>query len=164
MKHLRFFSLSLLVIFLDQISKIIVRHTMVHGQIIRLTKKLFWLTYVQNTGSAFSFTLIPTNPILNRYALIFITFAACCFIAFLILKSKLKIEKIVFSLILGGALGNLIDRIILGSVTDFLWLDFPDVFMERWPVFNIADSAIVVAITIMIVYALFFAKKTMEEK
>ena len=58
----------------------------------------------------------------------------------------------------------MIDRIILGKVTDFLWLDFPDVIMDRWPVFNIADSSIVVAIAIMAVYILFFNKKTEEDK
>ncbi len=164
MKNIRFFSLSFLVIILDQISKIIVRNHIELGRIIRVTEKLFWLTHVENTGSAFSFTLVPNNPDINRYALVFIAFIASVIIAVLMAKSKLKIEKIVFALILGGAVGNLIDRIIFGRVTDFLWLDFPDIIMNRWPVFNIADSSIVIAVTIMAVYILFFSKKTEEDK
>lgn len=164
MKSIRFFSLSFIVVILDQISKIIIRNTLDPNEIIRVTHKLFWLTYVQNDGSAFSFSLIPNNPIVNRYVLIIITTLASIIIGVIVVKSHQKIEKIVFALILGGALGNLIDRILLGSVTDFLWLDFPDIFMDRWPIFNIADSAIVIAIAIMIVYALFFAEKKVEDK
>lgn len=164
MKSLRFFSFSFIVVILDQISKIIIRNTLDPNEIIKVTHKLFWLTYVQNDGSAFSFNIIPNNPIVNRYVLIVITTLASILIGGIVVKSHQKIEKIVFALILGGALGNLIDRILLGSVTDFLWLDFPDIFMERWPIFNIADSAIVIAIAIMIVYALFFAEKKVEDK
>ncbi len=62
-------------------------------------------------------------------------------------------------MILGGAFGNLIDRIFFGGVTDFIWWDFPDFIMERWPVFNIADSSIVVAICLLVVYYLFFREE-----
>jgi signal peptidase II len=68
-------------------------------------------------------------------------------------------EKFSYSLIIGGAIGNLIDRLAFGSVTDFFDVDFPDFLMERWPVFNIADSSIVIAITILLIYTIFFESR-----
>jgi signal peptidase II len=158
----RYFLISLAVIFLDQISKNIIRNTLEIGQVLKITNKFFWLTHVQNTGAAFSISL--SNPVLNKFFFIIISILAIIFLIILIIKSRSKIEKIVFALILGGASGNLIDRIILGSVTDFLWCDFPDVIMKRWPVFNLADSSIVIAITILIFYMVFFSKKSVEDK
>ncbi len=158
----RYFLISLTVIFLDQISKNIIRNTLEIGQVLKITNKFFWITNVQNTGAAFSLSL--SNPVLNKFFFIIISILAIIFLIILIIKSRSKIEKIVFALILGGASGNLIDRIILGSVTDFLWCDFPDVIMERWPVFNLADSSIVIAITILIFYTVFFSKKSVEDK
>ncbi len=158
----RYFLISLAVIFLDQISKNIIRNTLEIGQVLKITNKFFWITYVQNTGAAFSLSL--SNPVLNKFFFIIISILAIIFLIILIIKSRSKIEKIVFALILGGASGNLIDRIILGSVTDFLWCDFPDVIMKRWPVFNLADSSIVIAITILIFYTVFFSKKSVEDK
>ena len=158
----RYFLISLAVIFLDQISKNIIRNTLEIGQVLKITNKFFWITNVQNTGAAFSLSL--SNPVLNKFFFIIISILAIIFLIILIIKSRSKIEKIVFALILGGASGNLIDRIILGSVTDFLWCDFPDVIMERWPVFNLADSSIVIAITILIFYTVFFSKKSVEDK
>ncbi len=158
----RYFLISLAVIFLDQITKNIIRNTLEIGQVLKITNKFFWITNVQNTGAAFSLSL--SNPVLNKFFFIIISILAIIFLIILIIKSKSKIEKIVFALILGGASGNLIDRVILGSGTDFLWCDFPDVIMERWPVFNLADSSIVIAITILIFYTVFFSKKSVEDK
>ena len=146
-----------MIIFLDQISKYLVRESMVAGEIIKLTPKFFWLTYVQNTGAAFSFSL--GNVTLNRIFFIVFTSIAAVFIFFLLIRTKIIAEKWAYALILGGAIGNLIDRILLGSVTDFIWWDFPDFIMQRWPVFNIADSSIVLAMTILIIFYVFFDKK-----
>ena len=152
---------SLIIIIIDQLSKYVVRSSMEPGQIIKLTPKLIWLTFVQNTGAAFSFSF--GNPLLNRILFIIISIIAICFIVYLSVKSKNKLEIFSFALILGGAIGNLIDRIIMGSVTDFIWCDFPDLIMIRWPVFNVADSSIVVAIVLMII-STFLHKETDEEK
>jgi len=162
MKKIQFVWISLLVILLDQISKFIIRSNLELGEILKVTKKLFWITYVQNTGAAFSLSLGSDN--VNRIFFICFTLIATIFIFYIFWKSKSRIEKISFSLILGGAIGNLIDRITIGSVTDFLWCDFPDFLMHRWPVFNVADSSIVIALSIMIVYHIFFEKKHLEEK
>lgn len=160
-KLLPFYWVSLIVIILDQVSKYVVRSSIEPGQIIKLSPKLIWLTFVQNTGAAFSFSF--GDPLLNRILFIIISFIATTFIIYLSIKSKNRLEILSFALILGGALGNLIDRIFIGSVTDFIWCDFPDIIMTRWPVFNIADSSIVIAIILMIASTL-FQKERDEEK
>ncbi len=153
---------SLIVIIIDQVSKYVVRNSIEPGQIIKLTPKLIWLTFVQNTGAAFSFSF--GNPLLNRILFIIISIIAIIFIVHLSAKSKNKLEIFSFALILGGAIGNLIDRVIMGSVTDFIWCDFPDVIMIRWPVFNFADSSIVIAIILMVGSTLFYKEKHKEKK
>ena len=160
-KLLPYYWVTLIVIVLDQVSKYLVRNSMELEQTIKLTPKLIWLHYLQNPGAAFSFSF--GNPSLNRILFIIISIIAIVFIVYLSAKSKSKLEIISFALILGGALGNLIDRIWMGSVTDFICCDFPDVIMRRWPVFNIADSSIVIAIVLMIATT-FFQKETDEEK
>lgn len=160
-KFLPFYWVSLIVIILDQISKYVVRDLLELRQIIKLSPKLIWLTYVQNTGAAFSFSF--GNPLLNKILFIIISIFAIFLIIYLSAKSKNKIEIFSFALILGGAIGNLVDRIFMGSVTDFIWCDFPDVIMTRWPVFNIADSSIVIAIVLMIASTIFI-KETHKEK
>ena len=157
-----FLWISTIIIILDQITKYIIRTNLDYGEIIRVTKKFFWITYVRNTGAAFSFSF--GDAVLNKIIFIVISSLASVMLVILIKKSNAKIETIAYSLILGGAIGNLIDRIFLGSVTDFLWCDFPDWIMHRWPVFNIADSSIVVAIVILVFYTLFLEKKNVEDK
>lgn len=165
MKKTAYFSITLLIVFLDQVSKFIIRNYVDFGprNFIQVTEKYFWLTHVQNEGAAFSLSL--GSDLINRVVFVIISLLASGLLIRLILTSKSKVETLSFSLILGGALGNLIDRIFLGSVTDFIWCDFPDFIMQRWPVFNIADSSIVIAISIMVVYYLFFGgTKSLEEK
>jgi len=81
--------------------------------------------------------------------------------AILLLRRNIELHRksmqVVFGLMLGGIVGNLADRVLFGSVTDFLDFTFGH---YRWPTFNIADSAMVVAVSIYIVYSLFFQKKT----
>ncbi len=152
-KNITYFWLTFLVIFLDQISKYLVRQNLELGRTIYVTPKLFWLTHVQNSGAAFSLSLGSDH--LNRIVFLIISSLASMLLIWLILHSRDKVETIAYSLILGGAIGNLIDRLILGAVTDFIWCDFPDFIMHRWPVFNLADSSIVIAITILIIYSIF---------
>jgi signal peptidase II len=154
--------ITLVVIITDQFSKLFVRHLLELGEIIKITPKIIWITYVQNTGAAFSLSF--GTPGLNKIVFIIVSLLAIFLIFYLLSKTSSKIKKISFALILGGAVGNLIDRIALGSVTDFIWCDFPDAIMTRWPVFNIADSSIVIAITIMVGYTIFHKDKVMEEK
>jgi len=59
-----------------------------------------------------------------------------------------KLVQLALALILGGAVGNLIDRLLFGRVTDFFDFDFPNFIITRWPVFNIADSAVTIGVTL----------------
>lgn len=165
MKKLRYFGISLAIILLDQFSKYAIRNWVDFGyrNVIKLTEDFFWLTKVQNTGAAFSLSFGSAQ--INRIIFISISLVAVGLLIYYIIKTKPIAEKIAFSLVLGGAVGNLLDRIFLGSVTDFIWWDFPDLIMQRWPVFNIADSAIVLAMIILVIYYFFTIKidKT-EEK
>ena len=161
MKNSSYLLITYFVILLDQITKFIIELTIKPGQIIRITDKFFWLTFVQNSGAAFS--LSTGNKLINRLFFIAVTIVAVVLIYRFYRKTEKAIEKIAFALILGGAIGNLIDRIYLGKVTDFLWCDFPDFIMQRWPVFNIADSSIVVAISLLLIFFVFF-KKSLEDK
>ncbi|HPY97061.1 MAG TPA: signal peptidase II [Candidatus Cloacimonadota bacterium] len=153
--------ISLLIIILDQATKILVRLKM-SNQSIEVLGDFFRLTHVQNCGAAFSLSL--GGPLFNRIAFTAITIIFLVVILYILKKSHSKSEQISYSLVIGGAIGNVIDRIFVGSVTDFLDFDFPDFIMERWPIFNVADSAIVIAITILLIYFIFFEKKAMEAK
>ena len=139
--------ISILLLLIDQISKILVIKFLDINSGIELIKNFFYLTYTHNTGAAFS---ILTG---QRLLLILIAVIILILIFNYIRKNKVegKIEKIAFSLILGGALGNLIDRIIRGFVVDFL--DFK-IFGYNFPVFNLADTFIVVGVILLFITTL----------
>ena len=105
---------------------------------------LLRLTHARNTGAAFSLFQDQTMilSLVSVVAVIFILYI------FRSIKNPPILLKFTFGLQIGGAIGNLIDRFRLGYVTDFI--DF-----GWWPIFNIADSSIVIGITIMIIYLLF---------
>lgn len=78
------------------------------------------------------------------------------------MKSSPFCQKILLGSIMGGAIGNTIDRLFLGHVVDFIDVDLPDWMMERWPVFNIADSAVSVGVTLLIITLLFAGTHSTE--
>ena len=118
-----------------------------------LGDQFFCLTYVENTGIAFG---------LNAGSPIFLTLfsaLASIFLIYFLLTSRRgslnlypKTVQLALALILGGALGNLIDRLLFGRVTDFLDFDFPDAIMVRWPAFNVADSAVTAGVILWCSY------------
>lgn len=101
---------------------------------------LFRLVYTSNTGIAFS--LIPGLPWIPSAAAVL---ALVAIVAYRKTIFKDKTKSVAFALIAGGALGNLIDRLAFGAVTDFIDLGW-------WPVFNIADSALTIAAVILLFY------------
>ena len=109
---------------------------------------------VWNTGIGFGFLSSSSNIFYNS-----ITFAIgllIIFLVYLIIKSEF-IDRILFSLIVGGALGNFYDRIIYRAVPDFIDLHYLDF---HWFVFNVADIFITIGIFCLIIVELFFYKKT----
>lgn len=117
----------------DRISKVVCRQYLRPLGSVPVIKGIFHLTYVENTGAAFGMLQGSTWFLALTNALV------SAAVAYLILKNKPqnRYVKLSLSLILGGALGNLVDRVLFGYVVDFL--DF-----RIWPVFNIADSCVVV--------------------
>lgn len=141
----RWFGLSALVIVLDYLSKAAVLATVAPGE-SRSLAPFFNLVLVFNKGAAFSFLAAAQG----WQTLLFVAIAvvASIFISFLILRNKNKnIFCTGLALILGGALGNLYDRLAYGHVVDFL--DFHAAGWH-WPAFNVADSAITVGAAILI--------------
>lgn len=130
--------LSVFIIFLDQIIKIIVEHQLFLRQSIEFISGFFSVTYVQNYGAAFS---VLTG---NRIFLIVMALAALLMIyqCFINGKSLNKIEQITYGLLVGGIIGNLLDRMFRGYVVDYL--DF-QIFHYDFPVFNLADISIIVS-------------------
>ena len=146
-KELIFTLVALAVVALDQVSKFFIRANMTPGQSMP-EEGFFRITYVTNEGLAFG--------ILSNQAFL-ITLTTIVGIAAILMYARYPLFnrvlfKISLGLLLGGAVGNLIDRIRFGEVVDFI-----DV--GAWPVFNLADSAIVVGVIIIILYLLFLARR-----
>ena len=144
---LKWLWLSVVVIVLDQATKQWVVHYFELYESLQLMPSLN-LTYVHNTGAAFSF--LSSAGGWQRWFFVGIALIATCVL--LIWLSRLKVHEkwmaITLSHILGGAIGNLYDRIAYGYVVDFI-----DVYYNsfHWPVFNIADSAITIGVVMMLI-------------
>ena len=146
-----FFLIAAAVVGLDQLSKCLVRANMVLGQSIP-DEGFFRITYGTNTGGVFG--LFANQTFL-------ITVAAIVSVVVILLYSRHRMARsmlvrVSLGLVLGGSIGNLIDRIRLGEVTDFI-----DV--GAWPVFNLADSAIDVGIVLLLYYVIFKMRKGEQE-
>lgn len=134
--------ISLLLVVIDQIVKIRVINKMTLQQSIIVINNFFNITYVRNTGAAWS--ILSGNVLL----LIMISVIALGVIYYYLIKDKElnKINIISYSMLIGGIIGNLIDRIVHGYVIDYL--DFK-IFNYNFPIFNIADTLIVISIIII---------------
>lgn len=137
--------LTIIFFLIDLISKIIIKESLFLGQSIKIINNFFNITYVRNTGAAFSILSKHT------YLLVFVSIFIITLVLYYINKNKpkTKIEYISYSMILGGAVGNLYDRIVYGYVIDFL--DF-NIFGYEYPIFNLSDSFIFVGVIILSVY------------
>lgn len=130
------------VILLDRITKLLVISRIPVAHEVSIIPGLFQLSHWENTGAAFSIFADSSSP-WRTAGLIGFSVAACAVVCYLLWKRGYTLDLIAISLclILGGALGNLWDRLMQGTVTDFL--DFY-IGNHHWPPFNFADSAIVV--------------------
>ncbi len=137
-----------LILLLDQYTKYLVRRDMLIYESIPVIRGFFNLTHVTNSGVAFS---IGANAQSDWVRYFFITVSVLAIIALIAIYRDLTAEdkrlKVAFIMILGGALGNLVDRLMFGKVTDFL-----DLYWGRhhWPVFNVADSCITIGVGIVL--------------
>ncbi len=152
-KYIRFSAVAIAVVVLDQISKAAVLKLMPLYKSIVVIPGLFNLTHVHNPGGAFSFLAHNGSPWRH-----WIFFGAGFFALALILYFHSQTPKthpylaLALSLIFGGAIGNLVDRVRFGEVVDFL-----DFYAGpwHWPTFNVADSAVTVGIGIFVAHLIF---------
>jgi len=143
------FLLALLVVLLDRWTKRLVAARIAMYTHIQIIPGFFRLTHTENTGAAFS--LFADSPSHWKTAmLIGFSFVAMVIVSVLLWRQSraLTVTGIALSLILGGAVGNLWDRIASGRVVDFLLFYIQQ---YQWPVFNLADSAIVIGAALLVI-------------
>ena len=153
------FLIASIIFLLDQFTKMQVVQNLYLGQRNELTV-FFNLVHVRNYGAAFSF--LSEAGGWQRWFLTFVSAVASMVIVYWIKKSDEKkyLETLSLIIILGGALGNFYDRLILGYVVDFLDFHWSGV---HFPAFNIADTAITIGATLFIADNLIFNRYTKEE-
>lgn len=126
-------ALAAVFVALDQLVKFYVQASLLPGQSIPVIPDVFHITLVSNTGAAFS--------LLKQHPEFLLAITSGVFLAFLVYglfrQFRSRLELVGFALILGGALGNILDRLRLGSVTDYF-----DFVVIHYPVFNLADAFI----------------------
>ena len=153
---LRWLWLSIFVIILDQITKQLALHHLILNKPV-LIFPVFNLTLAFNKGAAFSFLASQGNLAVMLFSIL----AFVASIIILVCLAKLPGHKrwlaCGLSLVFGGAIGNLMDRVYHGHVVDFIQLHIHHYY---WPSFNIADTAISIGAIMILIDILFFSKKT----
>jgi signal peptidase II len=145
------------VVLLDRVTKLLIIRQLPVADEVSIVPGLFQLAHWENTGAAFSMFADSVSP-WRTVGLVAFSVVACVVVSYLLWKhgTVLDITSASLCLILGGALGNLWDRLGKGTVTDFL--DFY-IGQHHWPPFNVADSAIVVGALLLMLTILFPRKR-----
>lgn len=150
----------MLVLAIDQGTKSYIIRSMELYSSIAVVENFFNITYLRNRGAAFG---IFADSTFRLPFFILVAFVALVFILYMVrkLSDQQKLSAVALSLIFSGALGNLIDRVRLGEVTDFL-----DVYWRghHWPAFNIADSAICAGVVLFVLADIIKGKCSFSEK
>jgi signal peptidase II len=174
---LKVLNISLIIVFVDQVSKLFIKgftipllnytyEGMYPGQRIPVIGDFFRITFIENPGMAFGFD--PGSDFKLWISLFSLAASAGLVIYFYFIRNQSLSLRIAIAFILGGAVGNLIDRvfygvlyhyapIFYGGVVDFLDFDFFDVTVlgrsyDRWPIFNVADAAVTIGVLILIIF------------
>ena len=136
-----FWIVTAIVLVADQWTKHLVSSRMWRGQSLEVLGSFFRLTYVHNDGAAFGLDLG------GRWSFVAVTILVAAFILFYYWRAERgSIARWALALILGGALGNLVDRVRIGEVVDFLHLS---AFGFSWPIFNVADIGVSVGVGLL---------------
>lgn len=151
--------IPLAVFIADRLSKLWVVDHIPSGQDILIVPHFFWLTHVYNNGAAFSLFADTPSPDTVRWMLIVFSLVAIAIVLGVLWKTGRAVTatSVALSLILGGAIGNLYDRVVSRYVVDFLAFNL---FGYHYPDFNIADSCIVIGAVILLI-EVFRAPKTL---
>jgi len=153
--NLKLLSWSAVVIFIDQLTKKIVSESLIYGESKNLIGEFIQITFIKNPGMAFGIQFG------NR--LFFAIFSLIASVIIIIYLFQLKPEnfwaRFALASIFGGAIGNLIDRIVYREVVDFIDFQF-----IRWPIFNVADIAVTIGMILLIAFVLFDRKKADQDE
>lgn len=142
----RWFVLSALVIVLDQLSKVYFNGAYQYGEVREVIPGLFNFVLVYNPGAAFSFLADAGGW--QKFFFTALAFAVSGWLGWQMLRGgQSRMMNLASALIIGGALGNVIDRLIHGHVIDFIQVYYQTYY---WPAFNIADSAICAGAALMV--------------
>jgi signal peptidase II len=160
LKYLILLTVSILVLGIDQATKLYIDRVMDLHSSITVVENFFNITYMRNKGAAFSFlsTFNYRVPffILVSLVAVFVIISVLCK-----LRPDQKFAAVSLSLIFSGALGNLIDRVRLGEVIDFLDAHW---YEHHWPAFNVADSAICVGVFLLAIDMFLEEKRQKRQK
>jgi len=144
----RVLSYTAFVILLDQMAKVLVVKIFALGESIRILDDVVRFTYIENPGMAFGIRVGSRG--------FFTVFSALASLAILVYLVRMRHDsfysRLALALILGGAIGNLLDRMMRGQVVDFIDVGFGT---TRWPVFNVADMAVTIGMILLIAQVLF---------
>jgi signal peptidase II len=149
--------IAVFVIILDQVSKSIIQLYLFEGEKVSVIGDLLYFRLVYNSGGAMGTRIGPS------WIYLILTIVALAIIVryFLTTPHAHWHIKTALAMIFGGAVGNLIDRVLYGRVIDFIDMDFPDIaflYIRRWFTYNIADAAITIGLIIFAVSILFGKK------
>ncbi len=150
---------ALVIVILDQFSKYYIMENVLNEYGAISFTSFFNLVRAWNTGVSFS--MFNDGGQTGVILLSLMSLTIVCFLIYWLYKEKEKIIQISLGFIIGGAIGNVIDRVSRGAVFDFLDFHIGD---HHWPAFNVADSFICIGATIIIIHGLFFTHKKEEEK
>ena len=141
-----------LIIFFDQLTKILVIKNFQLYESLSILP-FFNLTFIVNYGFAFGFL---NNPSLNQIIVILVIFSIIAYFLYLLIKTQDQFFRFSLILVLSGAVGNFIDRVLHGFVIDFI-----DIYLGsyHWPAFNLADSSITLGFILIMFNILFLNKK-----
>jgi len=158
-KYLVLLAVTPLILLVDQLTKLYIDRTMKLYQSIPVVDGLFSITYLRNRGAAFSF-LAEASWRLPFFLLATVIAVIAILVAFTKLRDEQHFAAVSLTMILAGAVGNLIDRVRMGEVIDFL-----DVYWKNhhWPAFNVADSAICVGVALL-AFDMFREEKRLKQE
>ncbi len=159
-KYMPYILIFIITLSLDIITKLVIKSKLMYGDLIPVIDGFFNIVYVLNPGAAFGF-LGNLNDSYRQVFFVIITLIMIGIVVFIMRDEKSKVAIFGYTLILSGAVGNLIDRVHTGKVVDFL--DFR-LGSYAWPAFNVADICITTGVGLLILQIIFMKKEDEENK
>lgn len=145
---MRILLLSFFVVIVDQITKFLIRLSFEYGKPQNIVGDWVRLTYIENPGMAFGIQ-VGGQTFFTIFAILA---TIVIFVYILRARQERWLLRVALALILGGAIGNLIDRFLYGKVVDFIDVGIGE---TRWPIFNVADSAVTIGMIILVILVIF---------